>query len=88
MATGVVLGALAGVYACGMLTLLGFSEAPPWLASACTGALLAAGLLVGLVDMRGRTPLAATSTGAARVERTAHPAALFVQSRQHATRWR
>ena len=77
MATGVVLGALAGVYACGMLTLLGFSEAPPWLASACTGALLAAGLLAGLVwRVRGRTP-AATTARLAELQSRIRPHFLF-----------
>lgn len=77
MATGVVLGALAGVYACGMLTLLGFSETPPWLASACTGALLAAGLLAGLVwRVRGRTP-AATTARLAELQSRIRPHFLF-----------
>ena len=39
MGAGVVLGALAGLYACGTLALLGMTGAsPPWLASACTSA--------------------------------------------------
>ena len=35
-AAGVVLGALAGLYACAMLTLVGVAEQPPWLASAAS----------------------------------------------------
>jgi hypothetical protein len=61
-AAGVVLGALAGLYACGMLALVGVAEQPPWLASAASGALLAAMLVAALV-MRasGRTPAATTA---------------------------
>jgi two-component system sensor histidine kinase AlgZ len=60
---GVVLGALAGAYACLMLTLVGAAAAtPPWLASAATGALLAALLVAALVlRARGRTPAATTA---------------------------
>lgn len=59
---GVVLGALAGAYACAMLTLVGAAVSPPWLASAATGALLAALLVAALVlRARGRTPAATTA---------------------------
>ncbi|MFY3385597.1 sensor histidine kinase [Paracidovorax sp. MALMAid1276] len=59
---GVVLGALAGAYACAMLALVGVAAAPPWLASAATGALLAALLVAALVlRARGRTPAATTA---------------------------
>eukprot|EP01035_Chromulina_nebulosa_P015994 gene15994-21196_t len=34
---GVLLGAVAGAYACAMLALVGLSASPPWLASAATG---------------------------------------------------
>ncbi|MFT4242604.1 MAG: sensor histidine kinase, partial [Acidovorax sp.] len=44
-AAGVLLGALAGGYACGTLALVGMAEPPPWAASAATGALLAAMLV-------------------------------------------
>ncbi|MFN3440392.1 MAG: sensor histidine kinase [Acidovorax sp.] len=61
-AAGVVLGALAGAYACAMLALVGISASPPWLASAATGALLAAMLVAALVlRARGRTPAATTA---------------------------
>jgi len=61
-AAGVVLGALAGAYACGMLALAGATAAPPWAASAATGALLAALLVAALVlRARGRTPAATTA---------------------------
>src|SRR3989344_2557644 len=42
---GVLLGALAGAYACGMLALVAQPTSAPWLASAATGALLAAMLV-------------------------------------------
>ena len=61
-AAGVLLGALAGLYACAMLALVLQSTAPPWLASAATGALLAAALVTALVlRARGRTPAATTA---------------------------
>nr|WP_240154313.1 histidine kinase [Comamonas sp. Tr-654] len=53
---GVLLGALAGLYACGMLFFIGIAKAP-WLASAVTGGLLAALLVTALVlRARGNTP--------------------------------
>ncbi|MBV7455509.1 histidine kinase [Acidovorax sp. sif1233] len=61
-AAGVLLGALAGAYACGMLALVAQPASPPWLASAATGALLAAMLVAALVlRARGRTPAATTA---------------------------
>ena len=77
MAAGVLLGALAGLYACGTLALLGFSESQPWLASACTGALLAAGLVAGLMwRVRGRIP-AATTARLAELQSRIRPHFLF-----------
>ncbi|WP_407830514.1 sensor histidine kinase [Verminephrobacter eiseniae] len=59
---GLLLGALAGAYACAMLALAGVTTARPWLASAATGALLAALLVTALVlRARGRTPAATTA---------------------------
>ena len=53
---GVLLGALAGLYACAMLEFVGIGKAP-WLASAVTGGLLAALLVTALVlRARGNTP--------------------------------
>ena len=55
-------GPLAGAYGCGMLALVGMAASPPWLASAATGALLAAMLVAALVlRARGRTPAATTA---------------------------
>ena len=55
---GVVLGALAGWYGCAMLVVGGLlPERPPWLASAATGAVLAAALVAALaMRARARTP--------------------------------
>ncbi len=76
-AAGIGLGALAGLYACAMLALLQLTQSPPWLASACTGALLAAGLMAALVwRVRGRTP-AATTARLAELQSRIRPHFLF-----------
>ena len=57
LGAGVLLGALAGLYGCGMLVLAGLLGPPPWLASAASGALLAGMLLTVLaLRARGRMP--------------------------------
>ena len=59
VAAGVGLGALAGLYGCGLLALAGFADPAPWLASASAGALLAGMLVAALVwRVKGRTPAA------------------------------
>lgn len=59
---GVLLGALAGAWACAILALVGLGEPPPWWASAASGALLAAFLVAALaLRARGRTPAATTA---------------------------
>lgn len=51
---GVLLGAIAGLYGCGMLALTHLLLGPtPWLASASSGALLA-GMLVAVLALRAR----------------------------------
>ncbi|MFT3814266.1 MAG: histidine kinase [Acidovorax sp.] len=77
-AAGVALGALAGLYACAMLALVGVAAAaPPWLACAATGALLSALLVAGLVlRARGRTP-AATTARLAELQSRIRPHFLF-----------
>ena len=56
---GVTLGAMAGLYGCGVLSLAGLLEPAPWLASAFSGALLSAALVAALVlRARGKTPAA------------------------------
>ena len=76
-AAGVVLGALAGLYACAMLSLVGVAEQPPWLASAASGALLSAALVAALVmRARGRTP-AATAARLTELQSRIRPHFLF-----------
>ncbi|POR11662.1 histidine kinase [Diaphorobacter sp. LR2014-1] len=63
-AAGVLLGALAGLLACAMLALASgpAGAPPPWLASAASGALLAALLVTALkMRARARTPAATTA---------------------------
>jgi two-component system, LytTR family, sensor histidine kinase AlgZ len=56
-ASGVLLGALAGLYGCAVLSLAGLVERTPWVASAAAGALLAAALVAALVlRAKGRMP--------------------------------
>ncbi|NJM43923.1 MAG: histidine kinase [Brachymonas sp.] len=45
---GMALGALAGLYGCGMLAFVGFVQPAPWLASAIAGLLMAAALVAVL----------------------------------------
>ncbi|MBV5292453.1 MAG: histidine kinase [Curvibacter lanceolatus] len=74
---GSLLGALTGLYGCGLLALTGFTERSPWLASACTGALLAGLLVASLVwRARARTP-AATTARLAELQSRIRPHFLF-----------
>ncbi|WP_087744285.1 MULTISPECIES: sensor histidine kinase [unclassified Acidovorax] len=74
---GVLLGTLAGLYACAMLALVGVAEQAPWLASAASGALLSAALVAALVmRARGRTP-AATTARLAELQSRIRPHFLF-----------
>lgn len=61
-ASGAVLGALAGLYGCGLLRLTGVVAGAHWLASALAGALFA-GLILAALELRarGRTPAATTA---------------------------
>ncbi len=58
---GVGLGAMAGLYGCGVLALVGLLEPAPWLACAFSGALLSAALVAALV-LRARAKTPATTT--------------------------
>jgi len=59
---GVLLGAVAGLYGCGMLVVAGFLTPAPWLASAASGALLSGGLVMLLaLRARGRMPADTTA---------------------------
>jgi two-component system sensor histidine kinase AlgZ len=76
--TGVLLGALAGVYGCGVLVLMGLLQgSAPWWASASSGALLAAVLVAALVwRAKGKTP-AATAARLAELQARIRPHFLF-----------
>jgi two-component system sensor histidine kinase AlgZ len=59
---GVVLGAVAGLYGCGVLSWVGVLESAPWWASACAGALLSAALVAALaMRSKGRAPATAAA---------------------------
>ena len=74
---GVVLGALAGLYGCGVLALVGILNPVPWLASAFAGALLSAALVAALVlRAKGKTP-AATAARLTELQARIRPHFLF-----------
>lgn len=76
-AAGVGLGALSGIYACGMLLLASAIDGPPWLASAFAGGLFAAALVAALEwRAKGRTP-AATAARLAELQSRIRPHFLF-----------
>ncbi|MBI2770046.1 MAG: histidine kinase [Burkholderiales bacterium] len=61
-AFGVVLGAIAGVYGCGLLAMAGMVAPAPWAGSAFAGALLSAILVAALfLRAKGRMPAAAAA---------------------------
>jgi two-component system sensor histidine kinase AlgZ len=57
----VLLGAVCGLYGCGLLALVDYVSPAPWLAGACTGALLA-GLLAAGLELRSRGQAPANTT--------------------------
>jgi len=74
---GIALGALAGLYGCMLLFLVGVLEAAPWLASASAGALLSAALVAGLVwRAKARTP-AETAARLTELQQRIRPHFLF-----------
>ncbi|MBA3057084.1 MAG: histidine kinase [Gammaproteobacteria bacterium] len=74
---GVVLGAIAGLYGCAVLWLVGLLEPTPWLASAASGALLSAALVAALVlRAKGQTP-AATAARLSELQARIRPHFLF-----------
>lgn len=74
---GVTLGALAGLYGCGVLALVGLVEPIPWLASAFSGALLSAALVAALIwRAKGKTP-AATAARLSELQARIRPHFLF-----------
>ncbi len=71
------LGAVAGLYGCGVLAMAGLLEAPPWVASACSGVLLSSVLVAALVmRAKGRMP-ADTSARLAELQARIRPHFLF-----------
>lgn len=61
-AAGITLGALAGLYGCGVLAMVGSLKAAPWLASAFAGAMLSAALVAALVlRAKAKAPAAAAA---------------------------
>jgi two-component system sensor histidine kinase AlgZ len=76
-AVGMALGAVAGTYACALLSLTRVESTSPWLASAVAGAFLAGLLVAALVwRARGRTP-AATTARLAELQARIRPHFLF-----------
>lgn len=74
---GVALGAVAGAYGCGVLAVIGLLDSAPWWASACSGAMLSAALVVALVlRAKGKTP-AATAARLAELQARIRPHFLF-----------
>ncbi|MDB5931076.1 MAG: histidine kinase internal region [Polaromonas sp.] len=74
---GMGLGALAGLYGCGVLVLIGLLPAPPWWASAAAGTLMSAMVVAGLFWRdKARTP-AATAARLAELQSRIRPHFLF-----------
>ncbi len=73
----VLMGASAGLYGCFMLSVSGLVINPPWVASACSGALLSSLLVAALVlRAKGRMP-AHTSARLAELQSRIRPHFLF-----------
>ncbi|HTH80377.1 MAG TPA: histidine kinase [Ramlibacter sp.] len=76
-AFGIGLGAVCGVFGCGLVLALDFTVRPPWIASAFLGALLAAALVAALVlRAKARTP-ADTAARLAELQARIRPHFLF-----------
>ena len=74
---GILLGALAGLYGCGVLAVVEVLNPAPWLASAFAGALLSAALVAALVlRAKGKTP-AATAARLTELQARIRPHFLF-----------
>ena len=74
---GISLGAVAGLYGCGLLGFMGLLQPEPWFASAAAGSLLSSMLLAGLFwRARARTP-AATTARLAELQSRIRPHFLF-----------
>lgn len=76
-AAGIGLGAVSAIYGCGLLAWTGLVPSAPWLASAATGALIAAVLVAGLVwRVRAKAP-AGTTARLAELQARIRPHFLF-----------
>ncbi len=74
---GISLGAVAGLYACGLLDFMGLLQPTPWFASAAAGALMSGMLLAGLYwRTKARAP-AATAARLAELQSRIRPHFLF-----------
>ncbi len=74
---GMALGALAGLYGCGLLAMMGLLEPAPWWASGAAGVLLSSVLVAGLAwRAKARTP-AATAARLAELQSRIRPHFLF-----------
>ncbi|WP_294768498.1 histidine kinase [uncultured Rhodoferax sp.] len=74
---GIGLGAIAGLYGCGLLALSGLLQDAPWVASASSGALLSSILVAALVmRAKGRAP-ADTAARLAELQSRIRPHFLF-----------
>jgi two-component system, LytTR family, sensor histidine kinase AlgZ len=76
-AAGMLLGALAGLYGCAILVFIGFVGSGPWLASAITGMLLAAGLVAVLVWRAQQRAPASAAARLAELQSRIRPHFLF-----------
>lgn len=76
-AIGITLGALAGIYGCAMLSWTGLIQETRWLASACSGALMATVLMGALVQRAKATLPAATSARLEELQSRIRPHFLF-----------
>lgn len=76
-AVGITLGALAGLYGCASMAFTGLLESPPWLASACSGAVLAAVMVAALVQRARATLPAATAARLEELQSRIRPHFLF-----------
>lgn len=74
---GVLLGAVAGLYGCGLLYLVGVLEPAPWVACAFSGALLSAALVAALVLRARGTMPAATAARLTELQARIRPHFLF-----------
>ena len=76
-AAGLSLGALAGLYGCGLLGMMGLLDPAPWVASASAGALMAAMVMAGLVWRARALMPAATTARLAELQSRIRPHFLF-----------